>query len=333
MSRAIRLIVFMALVLSWSAPKAEALTIIRDFIGGTPPTNSIGGGNLPDIFNAACDYWEARIKDNFTLTLHYLWYTSGFGTSHVLVHQTSTKPYREDEGNIYVNNNNNPLNDSYYLDPNPKLRCGASSYQEVFADLGHGKVNVQRVYGLPPWQGQQTDLYTVLVYEIGHALGFAIQNKGFQASTNGGYIKLTSPRPYAKTRLPLRSDNKGILANLDYINGAASLLGGSFTACQGLDIDDASLAAIAQVENFTNVVYGPTTNRPPSLFMNRTSTNTALSWVGPYGGLYSVQTSSNLATASWTTVNAVEVDYTNSGVCTVTVPLTPGNRFYRLKHK
>jgi len=38
-------------------PNAQSLTIIGNFLGGTPPENAEGEGNLTDIFNYAAGFW------------------------------------------------------------------------------------------------------------------------------------------------------------------------------------------------------------------------------------------------------------------------------------
>jgi hypothetical protein len=64
-----------------------ALTIIRQYIlsgesfeldglqvkAGSAPTNTIGEGNLVEVFHAAADSWEPTIKDDHTVTIQFGW--------------------------------------------------------------------------------------------------------------------------------------------------------------------------------------------------------------------------------------------------------------------
>ena len=62
------------------AGQADALTIVRNFTGGTASANQNGGGSLSAIFNAAADVWEAAIGDAHVVTLSFGWANLGSGT-------------------------------------------------------------------------------------------------------------------------------------------------------------------------------------------------------------------------------------------------------------
>ena len=53
------------------APDASAVTVVTNFIGGTPPANASGGGNLTEIFNAAARMWQSAYADPITITLQF----------------------------------------------------------------------------------------------------------------------------------------------------------------------------------------------------------------------------------------------------------------------
>ena len=78
-----------------------ALTIIRQHIpsgqsfefdglqvtAGSAPTNTIGEGNLSEVFQAAADSWEQAIQDDHTVTIQFGWSPHWAGEFTTSVHR------------------------------------------------------------------------------------------------------------------------------------------------------------------------------------------------------------------------------------------------------
>lgn len=185
------------------ASSLAQVTIIRTNAGGAAPATVAGGGNLDDIFNAAADWWEAALVTTpYTLTLTYQWGPLGGGTLglHTLTTQGGT-PNRETAGTITFDNDGSS---SWFLDPTP---CANNEYSTgptySSADLGGGTMNTGRVYtGALGSASGRTDLFSVALHEIGHALGMSSANTSFIAENVDGDIDVTSPRPFAGSAIP-----------------------------------------------------------------------------------------------------------------------------------
>jgi hypothetical protein len=68
-------------------PDVSAVTIVTNFIGGSAPYNSSGGGNLANIVNTAAHIWESAYSDPIIITLHYGWAPVGDAGTHTLIMQ------------------------------------------------------------------------------------------------------------------------------------------------------------------------------------------------------------------------------------------------------
>ncbi len=191
-----------ALAITQSSLLAQ-VTIVRVNGGGAAPATVAGGGNLADIFNAACDVWEqALVTTPYTLTLTFQWGPQGGGTlaAHTLTTQGGA-PNRETAGSITFDNDGTS---TFFLDPTP---CANNEYSTgptyTSSNLGGGSLNVGRTYGGATGSAVgRTDMFGVALHEIGHALGLSSANTSFVAGNGDLDVDVTPPRPFAGSVIP-----------------------------------------------------------------------------------------------------------------------------------
>jgi hypothetical protein len=212
--------VFKQISLMWLAlaflctPDASALTVVTSFIGGVPPANAAGGGNLTDIVNAAARIWESAYLDPVTITLNFGWAPTGDAGTHTLMEQGGT-PNRETTGLILFDNSGAA---KFYLDPTPNINEEFRRRTEEYQDLGGGNINVARLFANPVGDAAgHTDLLSVVVHEMGHALGMCAANSAFRQEATLGAIRLAEDLPFAGTVIPLAANNAGITSHFDAI--------------------------------------------------------------------------------------------------------------------
>jgi len=208
--RMIHLLVLIAMLSQ--APNAAAITIVTNFIGGSPPANSAGGGNLADIFNAAAQKWASAYSDSFTILLHYGWAPLGDAATHALLEQGGAEN-REIVGIILFDNSGAA---AFYMDPTPDSNEEYRRLTEEYQDLGGGWINVARVFSNPSGNASgRTDLLTVALHEIGHALGMSIDNSRFTNESRSGRLTVAGDLPFAGSIIPLASNNNGVTSHID----------------------------------------------------------------------------------------------------------------------
>ena len=250
-------VLFLAAV--FSAPSsASAIAIYGNFIGGTQLGPSVGSGNIVDVFEAAAATWEGAFLDDFDLFIDYGWGVDP-GGYHFLQAQGGVIN-RETQGLILVQPQIYAPGEfaTLFLDPTPTLNEEFSSEISFTQDLGAGELNVGRLMtassNAPT--GEWQDLYTILLHEIGHALGLSNANATYIADGADGSIEVRDPLPFAGTVIPLARNNYGVTSHLDLPNGRPVMSGLGFRDRQLPSAVD--VLVNAQLSGFTNVNLEPT---------------------------------------------------------------------------
>jgi len=216
------LVLITALVASTGSARA-GLIIDLTFLGGTAPTLS-GSGSLTTTMEAAAQVWELAFNDaavDHTLSLSYAWnpLSNGILASHFLMSQGGT-PNRELSGQIlFDNDGSSRFFADGTLDPLDPINSGNEEFQtfrESEQDLGGGTMNRQREFRDATGDASgRTDLFSVALHEIGHALGMSSANLTYRAETAiDNAINVEGPLPFAGSAIPTTNPTGGFNAHL-----------------------------------------------------------------------------------------------------------------------
>lgn len=296
---------------------SSALTILRQFTGGEQPTNAVGG-NLIDVFNAACDMWELAIQDDHVLVLEFGWgAVDGTFSFHSLLEHDGA---RETRGRILFDNDLSAAHFVYWLDPTPWLTEEFSSYEETSADPGGGEIVAARFWRTAPGNNLPgADVMSTALHEIGHSLGMSLNHPRWAQESADGSIEVRWPVPYSGTVLPLATNIYGVTSHL-------SLEGLPYGAVMQVSADDVTRHIISGVDILANAGISGWTNLnmslAPVLKIARSGADTGtLWWFSPLPG-WIVETKPNVAAEVWEPVGT-----TNP----MSFRLLPGNQFFRLR--
>lgn len=244
-----------------SASEASALTVITSYMGGNPPANAAGGGNLMDIVNTAARIWESAYSDPITINLYFGWAPVGDAGTHTLLQQGGI-PNREMAGIILFDNSGAV---AFYLDPTPDVNDEYGRRTEQYQDLGGGLVNVARFFSSPAGVAAgRVDLLSVALHEIGHALGMCAANTAFMAEAYQGVLKISGELAYAGTVIPLATNRAGITSHIDALQVAYGALMAGIGSGERRLPSTLDVLADAQVSGFTVPASDPifsTSNR------------------------------------------------------------------------
>jgi hypothetical protein len=105
---------------------------------------------------------------------------------------------------------------SFYMDPTPDSNEEYRRLTKEYQDLGGGFVNVAQVFSNPVGDAAgHTDLLTVALHEIGHALGMCNANLSYAEGSRPGAIVVAGDHPFAGTVIPLAFNNTGVTSHID----------------------------------------------------------------------------------------------------------------------
>jgi hypothetical protein len=243
-----------------SASESPALTIVTRFIGGTPPANTSGSGNLTDIVNAAARMWESVYADPVTVTLDYGWASIPDAGNHIAL-GFNEQGNQELAGMLLFDNTGRT---PFFLDPTPASNEEYRQSDEEFQDFGGGLINVARIFRQPSGDAAGClDLLSVVLHEIGHAMGMSVGNYAFAAQSAGGFILFSEGLAFGGTAAPLASNNSGFIPHFDAMEVSYGCLMGGINADERRLPSELDILANAQISGYTVLSLEPSIESEP----------------------------------------------------------------------
>lgn len=252
--------VITGMLLAAAISPVSALTIIRQYVApgeqfesmgaqvtaGQPPTNTVGGGNLVDVFNAAADAWERTIRDDHTVTVQFGWSPIPLGSGVHNVLSQGGVPNRVTNAIVYFDNDRST---KWFLDPTPRENSEYPTVTECFTSFGGGRVNSGRVLSSGVGAAQALDLLTIAKHEIGHAVGLSTWNMRWASKKADQGVHIKAPRPFPGSMIPT-----GTQAHLTV---AGSLMDGALVTGQRKLISVVDALVIAEMGEFVQLHLNP----------------------------------------------------------------------------
>lgn len=252
----------LAVFIFLSVSESSALTIVTRFIGGTPPANASGSGKLASIVNAAARMWESAYSDPVTITLDYGWASIDDAGNHIAL-GFNEEGNREIAGMLLFDNSGAT---PFYLDPTPYSNDEYAESREEHQDFGGGLLNVARIFTQPTGDAAgYVDLLSVVLHEIGHAMGMSIGNHAFAFQSTNGVILFSDRLPFAGTVVPLASNNTGFISHFDVREVAYGSLMSGINADERRMPSELDILANAQISGYTILSLTPAVEFQPVL--------------------------------------------------------------------
>jgi hypothetical protein len=231
-----------------SISESSAMDIVTRNIGGMPPENTSGSGNLTDIVYAAARMWESVYADSVTVTMEYGWAPIAEAGNHMALEFNRQGNQEVACTLLFDNSGATP----FYLDPSPNSNEEYLQRREEYQDLGGGSINVARLYKKPVGiAAGYVDLFSVVLHEIGHAMGLSVYNQSFVSQRGNGIIVLSDPLPFAGTMAPLASNNTGFIPHFDVLEVAYGCLMVGVNADERRIPSELDILTNAQISGYT----------------------------------------------------------------------------------
>jgi hypothetical protein len=214
---------------------------------GSAPANAVGGGNLQQLVASAARYWESAILDDHTLELGFGWFPRDPGRATHLAIDVVGRPLRETVASIGFDNDQST---EWFLDPTPGNHSEFTQLTTYTDDFGGGTMTTGIEYTGGTGAAAATDLLTLAIHAMGHALGLSSDNRAFTLEVVDDDIDVLSPRPFASAQLP----TVGAHLNLPH-----ALIGPAFDISGGMRrlLSEADILANAQVSQYEQINLHP----------------------------------------------------------------------------
>jgi hypothetical protein len=211
-----------------------------------PPATTTGGGDLQSLFAEAAAHWESVILTDHTVIVDFGWAHMGPG----IVGDTS----------IISSGGGRPLrsrvkldSDSfvYFMDATPADSAEWDTYTQSTDDLGGGILNTGRQHTDPsdPDAVGRIDLYSIILHELGHALGLSSGFTPYLNEAGDNDIDVAAPLPHAGTAIPVHGTSNAHITNA--VPNAIMVT--NWPSGERRLPSDADILAIAQVSQFDQV--------------------------------------------------------------------------------